>query len=133
MSIIDHAERHLRALGLACCGRSSKSCSTYWSTSEVVSLQRDKALRLSDHDVAYECSDCPVCVGVEGCQDVDLVLRDGEDWRPALTAAARRAIEAVTLREGDLEQEADADGLLVEEVRAEKQAWLRRHFPRLYE
>jgi hypothetical protein len=125
--ILTAAADHLRSLGLCLVGQSAKSRSTYWGVDSV----SQKALRLSDHDVAYESSDCPVCVGVEGCQDCDVILA-GDDWQDKLTAAAKRAIEATELDADTLEEIAYADDLTVDEVRADKLAWLAKHFPKLF-
>lgn len=115
MDISDVAER-LAAIGLCEVGRSGKSRSTYWAITRDDDQPR---LRLSDHAVAYQSSDCAVCVGDA----------PDDDYRPDQWADAVRALWAAQL-EHDAEgarSQADLDDTDPDAEAAEAVASMRRH------
>lgn len=90
----DAAKNALSDAGLWVCGTSNKSRSTYFGRgSDSDGYQR---IRLSNHAVAYACSDCAVCIEIgRGSPDADVTISDSAD-----TAEVEKAIsEAIKLFE----------------------------------
>lgn len=69
----ERIDEQLRAAGLVCCGLSNKSASTYYGRDR--DAEGEERIRVSDHAVAYRCSDCAVCIEVGyGSPDADVVI-----------------------------------------------------------
>jgi hypothetical protein len=95
------AQNELERLGLTCVGRSSKSEATYWA---IFDQDDEPRLRLATHAVAYESSDCSVCLGTSQDDDVALNKED-------IAGCVQRAVELLLDATFDRRAEAIADDL----------------------
>lgn len=78
----------LYAADLRPCGRSGKSRSVYYGRG--TDSEGRERIRISDHAVAYACSDCAVCIGIgDGAPDDDVTVPIGATREEAEAAAAK--------------------------------------------
>jgi len=100
----DLAKDLLYDAGLYCCGRSEKSRSTYFGRG--TDSDGCERIRLSDHSVAYACSDCAVCIEIgDGSPDADVIISDRADDAEIEQAIAK----AVSLFETRCPEESEED------------------------
>ena len=93
----------LYAAGLDCCGVSSKSRSRYYGRWE--GAEGRERLRVSDHSIAYACSDCAVCIEVgTGSPDADVIIGETAE-NEEIDAAMAEAVALFDARCPEEEEE----------------------------
>lgn len=117
-----NAAAELSALGLIVVGQGSKSSSSYWALSRDEGMLR---IRLSDHGVAYESSDCAVCVGT--AQDDDVRL----DLATSTKEAIRRSVKMLVEAEIAAHRERAIELYDSEEEANDAEAFVRKHWGHL--